>query len=88
MVVANKDPDATEDIALDWATRIGSDTISSSAWPVPSGITKDSDSKTDTTTTIRLSGGTAGQKYDLINRVTLSSSEIYDATLRVYVREE
>ena len=71
MVVANKDPDATEDIALDWATRIGSDTISSSAWTVPSGITKDSDSKTDTT-----------------NRVTLSSSEIYDATLRVYVREE
>ena len=48
---------------------------------MPSGITKDTDSNTTTTTTIRLSGGTVGQKYDLINRVTLSSTEVYDVTL-------
>jgi hypothetical protein len=55
-----KDPDAVLDYAIDWTDRLGSDTISTSTWTVPSGITKDSDNKTTAKTTIWLSGGTVG----------------------------
>ena len=57
-----KDPNAVLDYVIDWGTNyLASDeTISTATWTEGTGITKDSDSKTDTTTTIWLSGGTAG----------------------------
>ena len=64
-------------------------TISTSVWVVtPAGtLTGDSESKTDTTTTVVLSGGTPGQVYTVRNRITTSSSETEDRTLVVRVEE-
>lgn len=86
----DKDPDAVEEVVLDWTTYLGSDTIATSTWPVtPSGIASDF-SNTTTTATVLLSGGTAGQSYDFINRVTTNGppSRTYDWELivRVYSR--
>jgi hypothetical protein len=87
-----KDPNEVKDYTLDWGTRRlaadGSETISTSAWTVPSGITKDSDSDTDTTTTVWLSGGTAGVHYRLTNRVVTNQGRTYDWSITVQVADQ
>lgn len=65
-----KDPSAKKDYTLDWSDWLESgDEISTSTWTVPTGITKNSDSKTEDTTTIWLSGGTAGSYYLCTNHI-------------------
>lgn len=86
----NKDPDATRDISLDWSTYLANlvttgQTISASVWTVQSGITKVSDSNTTTTTTIRISGGTADETYILANKITTSGGEIDERSITVNV---
>lgn len=80
-----KDPDAIKDFEIDWSSYLGSDTISTSAWTVAAGITEDSDTKTTTTTTIFLSGGTAGQIYELVNRITTAGARTEDASIFIEV---
>jgi len=65
-----KEPGEILDYSIDWSDWLGGLTISTSTWSVPSGITKDADSNTTTTTLIRLSGGTWGQTYELSNTIT------------------
>ena len=50
-----KDPDEVLDYSIDWSARLNGDTISSSIWEVPTGITKNSDYFTDDATVIWLS---------------------------------
>ena len=84
-----KDPNSVLDYVLDWGTfwLEAGDTISASTWTVPAGITKDSDLNTNTTTTIWVSGGTAGEDYNLLNRVVTAGGRTVDRTLRIRVRE-
>ena len=84
-----KDPNSVLDYVLDWNTHwlATGDTISASTWTVPAGITKDSDTNSATTTTIWVSGGTAGTDYDLLNRVVTTGGRTVDRTLRIQVRE-
>jgi hypothetical protein len=82
-----KDPDAVLDYAIDWSDWLGSDTISTSTWTVPTGITEDSESETTTVATIWLSGGTAGVKYDLVNEIVTAGSRTANRTIRIDVRE-
>ena len=83
-----KDPDATLDYQIDWSSWLGSDTISTSTWTVPSGITKDSDTASTTTTTIWVSGGTAGTSYELVNRIVTAAGRTDDRTIQINVREK
>lgn len=89
-----KDPDATLDYEFDWAAPppLGpwlpdGDTITASTWAVPEGITKASDSHTDTTTTIWLSGGTAGASYKLTNHITTAAGRIDDRSRYITVKD-
>lgn len=82
-----KDPDAVLDYQIDWEDWLDSDTISTSEWTVESGITRDSDANTATTTTIWLSGGTAGETYSLTNRIVTTGGRTEDRTMTVYVEE-
>jgi hypothetical protein len=84
---AVKDPDAVKDYGFDWSGWLGTDTIQTSTWIVPTGITKNSDSKTNTMTTIWLSGGTAGQSYDLTNRIVTAGGRTEDRTGVIKVKE-
>lgn len=68
-----KDPGAVLNYTEDWADELGADTIASAAWTVPTGITKDSDSNTNTTATIVLSGGTAMQTYYVECEITTAA---------------
>lgn len=85
-----KDPQAVLDYKIDWSAWLASgETISTSTWTVPSGITDDSDSITDsnTSTTIWLSGGTADTDYDLINHIVTSEGREEDRTITIGVRQ-
>lgn len=82
-----KDPDAVLDYQLDWSDWLDSDTISTSEWIVPAGITNDSDTETTTTTTIWLSGGTAGTIYSLVNRIVTAGGRTQDQTIKIKCRE-
>ena len=87
MRLAPKDPDAVKDYRLDLTTWLADDTISSASWTVPSGIVEDSSTNTTTTATIWLSGGTAGQEYDLVCQVVTTGGRTEDFTVTVPVRE-
>ena len=91
-------PNNTNDASATDTGRLQGETISTSTWTVPTGITKDSDGKAavtihgviygaSTVTTIWLSSGTAGTDYDCVNRVVTSGSRTLEKTLRIKVRQ-
>jgi hypothetical protein len=81
----NKDPDEVLDYQIDWADRLDGDTISTSTWVIPSGITQGAASKTDTTVTTWLSGGTLGASYTLLNRVVTAAGRTMDQSVRIRI---
>ena len=82
-----KDPEAVLDYQIDWEDWLNGDTISTSVWTVPDGITIDSSSKTTSTATVWLSSGTAGITYAVENKVTTVGSRTDERTIYIEVRE-
>jgi hypothetical protein len=82
-----KDPNSVADYGLDWSLRLVDDTILTSTWIVPDGITANSNSHTATTTTIWLAGGTAGETYSLTNRVVTAGGRTWDWTVQLKIKE-
>ena len=79
-----------KDYKIDWSDRllvngVAGDTISTSTWVVETGITKDSDTNTTTSTTIWLSGGTAGVEYTLTNRVVTAQGRTHEESFLVTI---
>lgn len=73
-------------------------TISSSSWTLPSGITKVTDNTNavtyhgvtygvDTVAAIKLSGGTAGTSYTIVNQITTSDGRTLDHAITIIVRD-
>ena len=81
-----KDPQAVLDYAVDWATWLGSDTITSSAFTVGTGLTKDSQATTTTKATVWLSGGTDGTDYQVTNTITTAGGRTDERTITIMVR--
>ena len=89
-----KDPDAVKDYGVTWATWLAtvSDTIATSAWSIITTATVpplviDSEVNSTTVATVWLSGGLAGTRYALRNRVTTAGGRTDDQTVYVEVRE-
>lgn len=83
-----RDPDSVLDYGFDWSDWLAEgETISESTWIVPTGLSEESSSNTDTATTIWLSGGTANQTYQLTNRIETSGTRKDDRTMIIRVRE-
>ena len=91
MQAFEKDPNATLDYVVDWSKWLQQgETISTSSWTVPAGLTQPATpaaSNTATTATVWLAGGTAGANYDVSNRITTSAGRTDDRTIRIIVRE-
>lgn len=91
-----KDPDEVSDYRLDWVgTKLkpgpmygSSDAIANSLWIMPAGISKESDQHDDGSTTIWLSGGTDGEDYELLNRITTAEGRVFDQSVILPVREK
>lgn len=96
----DKDPDAVKPYVVDWANGgpnnagtldigyLQGDTILTSTWIVPSGITKDSDSNTTTAATIWLSGGTDGEPYELTSAIVTVAGITDHRTILINVLEQ
>ncbi len=83
-----KDPDAVLDFGVDWSKWLETDeTITSSEWLLPMGITSIDDSTDGKKTVVWLSGGTSGQMYTLTNRITTSAGRIDDRSINILVKE-
>lgn len=84
----SKDPDAVLDYAVDWSSwLVEGDTITGSEWTVADGLTMDDDSFTDTSAVIWLSGGTLGERYTVVNRITTEQGRVEDQTLMFAIKE-
>ena len=86
--VEQKDPDETRDYSVDWSTYLGTDTISTSTWTVPTGLTGGTESNTATTATVWLSGGVGGQEYEVLNEITTVAGRTYQKTLVIPVLDD
>lgn len=75
-----KDPDATKDYGWDWQDWLEGDTITTSTWIVPAGLTNVGESgptiQSDgrITTSVFISGGSLGVTYTITNRITTNST--------------
>lgn len=90
MASFKKDPDEVLDFKIDWSaqmTQDGSDTISTATWSVTTGIIVDSTSKTTTSATVWLSGGTAGTEYDCVNEIVTAGGRTYNRTIKIVCEE-
>lgn len=91
--IRTKDPQAVLDYTFNWGGASpgpwlqAGETISSVTFTVATGITKDSQSNTSTTATAWLSGGTAGEDYEVACKITTSQGRIDERTLTVRVRD-
>jgi len=81
-----KDPDEVLDYVVDWTKPLAGDVISTSTWTVPTGVSKGVDMFDDSTTTIWLSGGSAGENYALINRITTAAGRTREQTCTLKCR--
>ncbi len=84
-----KDPNEVVDYDLSWAEQMteDADTVATSNWTVPAGITKDSQSNTTTRTKLWVSGGTVGQSYDCLNRITTGGGRTFDQTVKLKMKD-
>ncbi len=84
----NKDPDATLDYGVNWSAWLGQDVITASTWIVPDGLTMASNSHDPVKTTVWLSGGTDGQKYEVTNRITTAGGRVDDRTIELTLKNK
>ncbi len=86
---STKDPDAVLDYTLDWSRElVGGDTIIAAVFTPDTGITIDSDSFTDSTTTVWLSGGEDGTTYEVSVHITTAAGRQDDRVIEIAVLHE
>lgn len=82
-----KHPDSSKWYWIAWdATELDGATIQTSTWTLPAGLTLDAQAVSGLLVGARISGGTLGQDYDVLNNITTSSSEDLRESLRVRIR--
>ncbi len=81
-----KDPDAALDYEVDWSAWLDGDTITALTVTAGAGITVDSSSHDNTTTTAWVSGGIDGVNYAVRFRVETTDGRIDDRTITLLVR--
>jgi hypothetical protein len=83
-----KDPGAVLDYSINWGGGYlqGGETLMTSIWTIfPSDMTQSAASNTTTTATVTVSGGAAGQIYQLTNRVTTSQGRTDERSITLRV---
>jgi hypothetical protein len=73
----SKEPSEALDYSINWARDLGNDTITTSTWTVPPGLTENGTSNTETTTAIWLSGGVLSKTYIITNEVVTAGGRTY-----------
>ncbi len=90
MQVYVKDPGATLDYAINWNAGYlqSGETLSSSIWTIfPADMTQISATSTAGVASITVSGGAAGQIYQLSNRITTSLGRTDERSITIRVEQ-
>jgi len=82
----DKDPDEVLDFRIDWSDWLAGDTISSATWTVPAGLTKDSEARDDSSTTVGLSGGADETDYRIVCVITTAAGRTFVSVVMIEVR--
>lgn len=83
-----KDPDALLDYTMDWSPWLDiGDTITIALVTVPTGIVLETTVNDTTTVTAWVSGGTVGEEYDVVYRITTVDGRVDDRTIRLFVNQ-
>lgn len=82
------DPDATLDYSIDWSRWLAEgETVTASAWEVPSDLENENDDNAAGIATVWVSGGTAGTEYRLTNHITTSAGRTDDRSIALVVQD-
>lgn len=82
-----KDADETLDFTVAWTARLGEDSIVTSEFTLPDGLSEVSSSNDTDSATIFVSGGSAGRIYRVVNLITTSGGRTIERTLYVQVTD-
>lgn len=87
-----KDPDSVEDFSIDWIDTLSEsspiDVIATSEWTVEKTLVVDSDAKTNSTTTVWVSGGRLNKYQTIVNKITTTGGRTYNRTITFKVQEK
>lgn len=70
-----KDPADIRTYSIDWSAWLGTDTISSANWTLPTGLTQVTASATSTVASIKISGGSNGHTYTVACTVVTAAGQ-------------
>ena len=84
----DQDVDAESDYPNTWITWLNGATIAVSFWSADPGITLYNEGVLDDLTVAWLKGGTVGQIYKIVNRVTASDGRVDDWVFYVRITEQ
>lgn len=87
MTVFKKDPNAILDYSFDWSLYLTplADSIQTATWIPDTGLTIVSDTKTSTTATAFVSGGTVGDILTLTCRITTVGGRTDDRSITLKI---
>lgn len=84
-----KDPDSTILLPFHWAQELDGDTIATSDFLLPDGLTEGTNGGTGSLRTVKVSGGDCGRTYRVTNRITTTTGGLtLYKTVRVVVRNQ
>jgi hypothetical protein len=83
--VVYKSPTGRKRVELDWRPWLAGETITSSSWTVPAGLTDDGHSESGGETTIFLTGGSLATVYVVTNTIVTSDGRNEDRSFEVSV---
>ncbi len=83
-----KHPDSDKWYYLQWHdSELDGSAIISSNWVVPAPLVNEQQMIIGLLVGVRLSGGVLADDYDVVNKITTSSSEAIQETMRIRIRE-
>lgn len=85
IVTFQKDPNAVLDYTIDWREWLGDDTILTSTWTMPPGISNGGTINSPTTATIWLAAGTSGTPYSVYNTIVTAGGRTEKRTIKINV---
>lgn len=85
-----KDPEAKLDYVVDWSAWLepDADTIATSEWDAPDGLTVESEAATNSRATVWLSGGTEGSVYPVVNSIVTAAGRTDERTIYIHVNDK
>lgn len=73
--------------AVDWTARLAAgDALAGSSFELPTGLIAENAANTATVASVQISWGSAGQAYEVINRVTTVKGAEYEQAIRLRVK--